>query len=85
MIHNPFDIFTEEYEKWFEENDNTFQSEILALRKVIPEGKKGIEIGIGSGIFAQQLGIEFGIDPSFNNGYKRYHLTEHFDTTLLSY
>ncbi|OFY63579.1 MAG: hypothetical protein A2Y71_01840 [Bacteroidetes bacterium RBG_13_42_15] len=66
MIHNPFDIFTEEYEKWFEENDNTFQSEILALRKVIPEGKKGIEIGIGSGIFAQQLGIEFGIDPSEN-------------------
>src|SRR4030042_3134838 len=64
MIHNPFDIFTEEYEKWFEENENVFQSEILALRKVIPEGKKGIEIGIGSGIFAEQLGIEFGIDPS---------------------
>ncbi|OFY64617.1 MAG: hypothetical protein A2Y71_05240 [Bacteroidetes bacterium RBG_13_42_15] len=64
MIHNPFDIYAEDYEKWFEENENVFQSEILALRKVIPEGKKGIEIGIGSGIFAEQLGIEFGIDPS---------------------
>ena len=64
MIHNPFDIYAEDYEKWFEENENVFQSEILALRKVIPEGKKGIEIGIGGGIFAEQLGIEFGIDPS---------------------
>lgn len=26
--------------------------------------KTGVEIGIGSGIFAEQLGIRFGIDPS---------------------
>ncbi len=64
MVQNPFDIYTEEYEKWFEENKTTFQSEILAIRQVMPVGKKGIEIGIGSGIFAEQLGINFGIDPS---------------------
>jgi len=64
MIQNPFDIYTEEYEKWFEENENTFQSELLAIRQVIPIKKKGIEIGVGSGIFAEQLGIKFGIDPS---------------------
>jgi len=64
MIQNPFDIYTEEYEKWFEENANTFQSELIAIRQMIPIQKKGIEIGIGSGLFAEQLGIKFGIDPS---------------------
>lgn len=64
MNTNPFDIYTEEYEEWFRENNITFQSELKALRQVIPAGKKGLEIGIGSGIFAEQLGIEYGIDPS---------------------
>ncbi len=64
MVQNPFDIYTDEYEKWFEEHKTTFQSELLAIRQVMPVGKKGIEIGIGSGIFAEQLGIDFGIDPS---------------------
>jgi len=64
MAENPFDLFTEEYEAWFRENENTFQSELLALRQVVPIGKKGVEIGIGSGIFAEKLGIQSGIDPS---------------------
>ena len=64
MVQNPFDIYTDEYEKWFEENKTTFQSDLLAIRQVMPTWGKGIEIGIGSGIFAEQLGIKFGIDPS---------------------
>ena len=64
MAHNPFDSLTSEYEKWFIENGNLFQSELLALKQVVPVGKKGVEIGIGSGIFAEKLGIQSGIDPS---------------------
>lgn len=52
MNENPFDIFTNEYEKWFKENNMLFQSELLALKQVVPTDKKGLEIGIGSGIFA---------------------------------
>jgi len=66
MKSNPFDIFTEEYEDWFKKNEIIFQSELLALKQVVPTGKEGIEIGIGSGIFAEKLGIKFGIDPSEN-------------------
>ena len=66
MKSNPFDIFTEEYEDWFKKNEIIFQSELLALKQVVPTGKEGIEIGIGSGIFAKKLGIKFGIDPSEN-------------------
>jgi len=64
MKDNPFDIFTDEYENWFKENELIFQSEMLALKQVIPVGKEGVEIGIGSGIFAEKLDIKFGIDPS---------------------
>ena len=64
MAHNTFDSLTSEYEKWFIENGNLFRSELLALKQVVPVGKEGIEIGIGSGIFAEKLGIKSGIDPS---------------------
>jgi len=64
MKKNPFDIFTNEYEKWFEENELIFQSELLALKQVVPNNKKGVEIGVGSGLFAERLNIKFGIDPS---------------------
>lgn len=60
----PFDEHLKDYEKWFVDNHFVFQSELNALKRVIPKGKKGIEIGIGSGIFAEQLGINEGIDPS---------------------
>ncbi|HAQ21597.1 MAG TPA: SAM-dependent methyltransferase [Prolixibacteraceae bacterium] len=66
MQESPFNLFPNEYEAWFRENENTFQSELLALKQAVPVGKKGIEIGIGSGIFAGQLGIQYGIDPSDN-------------------
>jgi ubiquinone/menaquinone biosynthesis C-methylase UbiE len=66
MENNPFDIFTDEYENWFKENNKLFQSELLALKQVVPTDKKGLEIGIGSGIFAEKLDIKFGIDPSEN-------------------
>lgn len=64
MGNNIFDSLAAEYEEWIIENHILFQSELLALKKVIPDGMKGIEIGIGNGVFAGQLGIQNGIDPS---------------------
>ena len=46
MKQNPFDTLASEYESWFVENKVLFQSELLALRQVVPVGKKGIEIGV---------------------------------------
>ena len=64
MKKNPFDIYTEDYENWFIENELIFQSELLALKQVVPNNKNGVEIGVGSGLFAEKLNIKFGIDPS---------------------
>lgn len=63
---NPFDLYMEEYEGWFRENETLFRSELLALKELLPRGRKGVEIGVGSGIFAEKLGIKYGIDPAPN-------------------
>jgi ubiquinone/menaquinone biosynthesis C-methylase UbiE len=60
----PFEKYTYKYEDWFERNNYVYLSEIEAIRQILPEFKNGIEIGVGSGRFAEPLGIRFGIDPS---------------------
>ncbi|MDK2977444.1 MAG: hypothetical protein PWP52_158 [Bacteroidales bacterium] len=60
----PFDKYINDYEKWFEENQLLFASELEAIKKVIPGNKQGIEIGVGSGLFASNLGIFEGVEPS---------------------
>jgi SAM-dependent methyltransferase len=60
----PFDNYPDEYDHWFVQNKHAFQSELMAVKKVLPSIGKGIEVGVGSGIFAEQLGIDEGIEPS---------------------
>lgn len=64
--YSPFDEFASEYDAWFdEEGRRIFFVELKALQKLLPNlPKPWIEIGVGSGRFAQALGIETGIDPS---------------------
>jgi len=63
-IIEPFERHYIEYENWFEKNRFAYQSELAGIREFIPDGKRGIEIGVGSGRFAALLGVEIGIDPS---------------------
>lgn len=42
MNHHIFDALASEYEAWFVENKVLFQSELLALKQVVPTDKKGI-------------------------------------------
>ncbi len=60
----PFDEHLVDYEQWFFDNHYVFESELEAIRRVIPATGKGIEIGIGSGVFAAPLGIKEGVEPS---------------------
>ena len=61
----PFEKYTDRYENWFEKNIYVYQSEINAIREILPDFENGVEIGIGSGRFAKPLGIKFGIEPSY--------------------
>ena len=59
----PFDSQVDRYEGWFEKNHLAYESQLEAVRSVLPQGK-GIEIGVGTGRFAVPLGIKLGIEPS---------------------
>jgi ubiquinone/menaquinone biosynthesis C-methylase UbiE len=61
---NVFDKYSKEYDLWYEENRFVYLSELEVLKKVVPRKGKGLEIGVGTGRFAQPLGVSYGIDPS---------------------
>jgi ubiquinone/menaquinone biosynthesis C-methylase UbiE len=59
-----FDTSAANYDEWFDRHPGIYQSEILALQKVIPKKAIGLEIGVGTGRFAQPLNILVGVEPS---------------------
>lgn len=65
-----FDQNALEYDQWFDRHSAIYETELLALKKAIPNNIKGIEIGVGTGRFAQALDIEFGVEPSENMAIK---------------
>jgi SAM-dependent methyltransferase len=64
--YSPFDDSASEYDAWFDgEGSLIFFNEVKAFQTLLPSlPKPWLEIGVGSGRFAQALGINTGIDPS---------------------
>ena len=61
---NIFDHYYKKYDAWYDKNRFAYLSELEAIKRVLPKKGKGLEVGVGTGKFAQALGIKFGIDPS---------------------
>jgi len=63
---SPFDNLAADYDGWFEDEGKLIYAiEVEGFREVLPLfPKPWLEVGVGSGRFAQALGIETGIDPS---------------------
>lgn len=63
---SPFDDLALEYDAWFDKDGSLiFFIEVQAFRELLPPlPEPWLEIGVGSGRFAQALGIETGIEPS---------------------
>lgn len=61
-----FDRHCKKYDSWYDRNRFAYLSEIAALRTVIPQEGRGLEIGVGTGRFASALGVTMGIDPSYD-------------------
>ncbi len=61
-----FDPLANKYDAWFDaEGKLIFETEVRAFREASPLlPEPWLEIGVGSGRFAQALGIKTGIDPS---------------------
>jgi hypothetical protein len=50
--------------------DFKLDSAVSAIKHLLPIFNRGIEIGVGTGIFAALLGIKDGVEPSIKMGEK---------------
>lgn len=64
----PFNDHVAEYEAWFEKFPFVFQSEVAAIKEMLPVGEnlRGLEVGTGTGHFADALGIGEAVEPADN-------------------
>ncbi len=60
----PFETHHRRYDAWFVRHAAAYQSELLAVRALLPWGGLGLAIGVGTGRFAAPLGVQIGIDPA---------------------
>jgi SAM-dependent methyltransferase len=63
-LNSPFDQNAERYDAWFVQHPHAYLSEVEAIRMLLPLPGRGLEIGVGTGLFAAPLGIQTGIEPS---------------------
>lgn len=66
-FENPFETRAREYDAWFNVNAITFRNEVDAVRSILPERsdrRRWVEIGVGSGRFAEALRIPLGVEPA---------------------
>lgn len=67
MSYEAFTSHAEEYDAWFdsEQGSTIFTMETECLRPILHRYPQPyLEVGVGSGRFAQALGIEYGVDPA---------------------
>ncbi len=60
----PFEEHPGQYENWFSNHHAAYESELSAVRELLPPSGSGVEIGVGSGRFAAPLAIQHGVEPS---------------------
>ncbi|PLX97938.1 MAG: SAM-dependent methyltransferase [Desulfuromonas sp.] len=59
-----FEEHTDAYDDWFDRNAAAYSAELKAIRELLPNADlHGMEIGVGSGKFAEPLGIVIGVEP----------------------
>jgi len=60
----PFEKHVDRFEDWFVRNRFAYESELQAVRSLLPKNGNGVEIGVGTGRFAARLGIRVGVEPA---------------------
>jgi ubiquinone/menaquinone biosynthesis C-methylase UbiE len=67
MAGSVFEQEADRYDAWYDTSNGTalFEAELETIRPLIAGYEaSGLEVGMGTGRFAQQLGIPYGVDPA---------------------
>jgi len=62
-IYKVFEDYAKEYDSWYLEHPAIYESEVRVVKELSMRGL-GLEIGIGTGVFASRIGVDVGIDPT---------------------
>lgn len=60
----PFDEYANEYDEWYERDRFAYESELAAIKSLMPETGNKIEVGAGTGRFAAPLKVDIAVEPS---------------------
>jgi ubiquinone/menaquinone biosynthesis C-methylase UbiE len=67
MVYEPFEKHAKRYDAWFDRfpGNQLFPIEVACLKRAV-QGvpRPWLEVGVGTGRFAQALGIDEGVDPA---------------------
>jgi len=59
-----FEQRARDYDAWFEVNSYAYESEVLALRSLLPRGGTGLEVGVGTrGVLQSPSASKSGWSP----------------------
>jgi SAM-dependent methyltransferase len=66
LPRDPFQTLADKYDSWYDDKGRlAFEIELAALRPLLADlPRPWLEVGVGTGRFAQALGIPQGVDPS---------------------
>lgn len=59
-----FEEAAADFDAWFDKNKIIFESELLAEKQLLTNPENTVSIGVGSGLFASQMGIKYGVEPA---------------------
>ena len=64
-VISTFNKYAKGYDEWYHKKRGSliFESEVRAIEALKPEGF-GVEVGVGTGVFASRLGVSLGVDPA---------------------
>lgn len=63
MSYKVFERFSKYYDSWYSRHPKILESEICAI-KTLGLNRLGLDVGVGTGIFASRLKVQVGIDAS---------------------
>ena len=63
MSYRVFERFSEYYDSWYSQHHEILESEIRAI-KAFGLNRLGLDVGVGTGIFASRVKVQIGIDAS---------------------
>jgi len=58
-----FEEYADRYDEWYTRHASILASELKAMRSLRLRGL-GLDLGVGTGVFAGRLGVPVGVDPS---------------------